>query len=111
MSIFFTNLLSYLFRYSYGLDEFELYIIFICKNQHQQNFKIKNFEQNEKCGLSHSLIENKQYEYNLKYNKYINCTKRSKLNPSNKFIKVNIENENIITDGFKNFLNNFNLIL
>ena len=50
-----------------------------------------------------------QYEYNLKYNKYIclNCTKRSKLNPSNKFIKVNIENENIITDKFKNFLNNF----
>ncbi len=44
---------------TYKLDEFELYIIFICKNQHQQNFKIKNFEQNEKCGLCLSLIKNK----------------------------------------------------
>jgi hypothetical protein len=50
---------------TYKVNKFELYIILNCKNEHQQNFKIKNFEYNEKCGLCFSLIENKKYEYNL----------------------------------------------
>ena len=96
----------------YKVNNFELFVTFNCKNEHEQNFKIKNFEHNEKCGLCFSLIENKKYEYDLIHSKYncLNCSKRSKLNPLNKcLIKIDSENENILIEKYKTFLNNFNL--
>ena len=96
----------------YKVKNFELFVTFNCKNEHKQNFKIKNFEHNEKCGLCFSLIENKKYEYDLIHSKYncLNCSKRSKLNPLNKcLIKIDSENENILIEKYKTFLNNFNL--
>ena len=97
---------------TYKVNKFELYIILNCKNEHQQNFKIKNFEYNEKCELCFSLIENKKYEYNLLNNQYncLNCIKRNKVNLSNKYFKkIDSENENIILEKYKTFLNSFNL--